>query len=134
MGSRARNLTMEDKRAMMGLREAGYTNAEIARQMDVSVGTVTRWLGKQRFRGNKSAAPTVTRTLPKIIAVDFDGTLCASAFPDIGAPNIPLIDLLIARRRNGCRVECSSRWVIWARGLRFCAEWSSREPLWEAEG
>ena len=38
-----------------------------------------------------------------IIAVDFDGTLCASAFPDIGAPNIPLIDLLIARRRNGCR-------------------------------
>ena len=66
-----------------------------------------------------------------IIAVDFDGTLCASAFPDIGAPNIPLIDLLIARRRNGCRVllwtcrvgEQLEAAVSWCRmfGLEFDA-------------
>ena len=66
-----------------------------------------------------------------IIAVDFDGTLCASAYPDIGAPNIPLIDLLIARRRNGCRVllwtcragEQLEAAVAWCRmfGLEFDA-------------
>lgn len=75
---------------------------------------------------------TGRRKLPgNIIAVDFDGTLCASAYPDIGAPNIPLIDLLIARRRNGCRVllwtcragEQLEAAVVWCRmfGLEFDA-------------
>lgn len=75
---------------------------------------------------------TGRRKLPgNIIAVDFDGTLCASAYPDIGAPNIPLIDLLIARRRNGCRVllwtcragEQLEAAVAWCRmlGLEFDA-------------
>lgn len=27
------------------------------------------------------------QTLPKAIAIDFDGCLCANAYPDIGAPN-----------------------------------------------
>lgn len=27
------------------------------------------------------------RTLQKAIAIDFDGCLCANAYPDIGAPN-----------------------------------------------
>lgn len=76
--------------------------------------------------------PRERRKLPgNIIAVDFDGTLCASAYPDIGAPNIPLIDLLIARRRNGCRVilwtcragEQLEAAVAWCRrlGLEFDA-------------
>lgn len=75
---------------------------------------------------------TGRRKLPgNIIAVDFDGTLCASAYPDIGAPNIPLIDLLIARRRNSCRVllwtcragEQLEAAVAWCRmfGLEFDA-------------
>lgn len=75
---------------------------------------------------------TGRRKLPgNIIAVDFDGTLCASAYPDIGAPNIPLIDLLIDRRRNGCRVllwtcragEQLEAAVAWCRmfGLQFDA-------------
>lgn len=75
---------------------------------------------------------TGRRKLPgNIIAVDFDGTLCAPAYPDIGAPNIPLIDLLIARRRNGCRVllwtcragEQLEAAVAWCRmfGLEFDA-------------
>ena len=27
----------------------------------------------------------------QIIAVDFDGTLCTDAYPDMGVPNLPLI-------------------------------------------
>lgn len=30
----------------------------------------------------------------RIIAVDFDGTLCTDSYPDIGFPNFPLINLL----------------------------------------
>lgn len=29
---------------------------------------------------------------PTTYAVDFDGTLCENAYPEIGAPNLPLID------------------------------------------
>ena len=32
----------------------------------------------------------------EIIAVDFDGTLCSDCYPDIGKPNLPLIELLKA--------------------------------------
>ena len=31
------------------------------------------------------------QTLPKAIAIDFDGCLCANAYPDIGAPNWEII-------------------------------------------
>ena len=34
------------------------------------------------------------RTLPYIIAVDFDGTLCENAFPKIGAPKKDVIDTI----------------------------------------
>lgn len=36
-----------------------------------------------------------------IIAVDFDGTLCENAWPEIGKPNKALIDFLKERRKNG---------------------------------
>ena len=36
-----------------------------------------------------------------IIAVDFDGTLCANEWPDIGAPNEKLINFLKERRKQG---------------------------------
>ena len=41
--------------------------------------------------------------MPKsnIYAVDFDGTLCENKWPEIGEPNLPLIDFLIARRATG---------------------------------
>ena len=32
----------------------------------------------------------------QIIAVDFDGTLCYSAWPDVGEPNNPLINYLVS--------------------------------------
>lgn len=37
----------------------------------------------------------------KIIAVDFDGTLCYSSWPDVGEPNKDLIDYLKEWRRLG---------------------------------
>ena len=37
----------------------------------------------------------------KIIAVDFDGTLCENCYPDIGRPNTKLIDYLKWERYQG---------------------------------
>lgn len=39
-----------------------------------------------------------------IYAVDFDGTLCVSEWPGIGAPNLPLIEHLIDKQREGVRL------------------------------
>lgn len=36
-----------------------------------------------------------------IIAVDFDGTLCSNAWPEIGEPNVPMIEFLKQRRKQG---------------------------------
>ncbi len=40
----------------------------------------------------------------KIIAVDFDGTLCENKWPEIGAPNKELIDYLLAQQANGDKI------------------------------
>lgn len=39
--------------------------------------------------------------MQKVIAVDFDGTLCSSAWPNIGEPNRALIEQLQEARENG---------------------------------
>ena len=36
-----------------------------------------------------------------IYGVDFDGTLCEDAWPEIGKPNLKLIDFLKERRKEG---------------------------------
>lgn len=36
-----------------------------------------------------------------IYSVDFDGTLCENKFPDIGSPNIKLIEFLKLEQSNG---------------------------------
>ena len=41
------------------------------------------------------------KTKPYIYGVDFDGTLCESKWPEIGEPNLPLINHLIDARKNG---------------------------------
>ena len=59
----------------------------------------------------------------KIIAVDFDGTLCYSNWPDLGEPNIRLIEYLKRFRKTGnklilwtCRAgEALDRAVSWCR-------------------
>lgn len=50
---------------------------------------------------------TRERPWPTVIAVDFDGTLCASKWPEIGEPHWPIIRELIRRQREGARI------VLW---------------------
>lgn len=40
-----------------------------------------------------------------IYAVDFDGTLCESKWPGIGAPNKKLIQHLVQRRAEGSKSD-----------------------------
>ena len=40
----------------------------------------------------------------QIIAVDFDGTLCFSAWPDVGEPNHPLINYLKGQQKAGVKL------------------------------
>ena len=47
---------------------------------------------------------TTERTFPPAIAVDFDGTLCANRWPEIGSPNHEVIDELKGLRCDGWRV------------------------------
>lgn len=66
-----------------------------------------------------------------IYAVDFDGTLCESIYPGIGAPNLYLIKHLIKRRKEGNKIilwtcregERLSDAIEWSRslGLEFDA-------------
>ena len=65
----------------------------------------------------------------KVIAVDFDGTLCENRFPEIGEPNTELISQLIEAQGAGAAVilwSCRSgkrlkEAIKWAKdqGLRF---------------
>ena len=58
-----------------------------------------------------------------IIAVDFDGTLCYSNWPELGEPNRPLIEYLRAQQRSGnklilwtCRAgEALEKAVSWCK-------------------
>lgn len=43
----------------------------------------------------------------KIIAVDFDGTLCANCYPKIGYPNRGLINYLRVRK------QCGDKIILW---------------------
>ena len=59
----------------------------------------------------------------RIIAVDFDGTLCYSNWPELGEPNKPLIEYLKAQHALGdklilwtCRAgEALERAISWCR-------------------
>ena len=58
----------------------------------------------------------------KIIAVDFDGTLCENKWPDIGEPNLELINYLKEEREKGNKI------VLWTcrtgdlliKAIRWC--------------
>lgn len=60
----------------------------------------------------------------QIIAVDFDGTLCYSNWPDLGEPNRPLIDYLKKWKANGNKL------ILWTcragealdSAVRWCGE------------
>ena len=59
-----------------------------------------------------------------IIAVDFDGTLCANAWPDIGAPNDVLIEFLKQRREQGDKLILWTMRESWAllNAIYWCDE------------
>ena len=56
-----------------------------------------------------------------IYAVDFDGTLCEAMFPEIGAPNMALINYLIKRRKQGNKV------ILWTCRV---GEWLQKAVNW----
>lgn len=62
-----------------------------------------------------------------IYAVDFDGTLCESVFPGIGAPNKSLIQHLIKRRKQGNKI------ILWTcrcdERLNEAVEWCRKHGL-----
>lgn len=59
-----------------------------------------------------------------VYAVDFDGTLCRNAWPEIGAPNLKLIEQLKMAKAEGvglilwtCREgEAQAKAVLWCAG------------------
>ena len=63
----------------------------------------------------------------RIIAVDFDGTLCYSNWPELGEPNMPLIEYLPAQKKSGnklilwtCRAgEALENAVSWCREMKL---------------
>ena len=60
----------------------------------------------------------------KIIAVDFDGTLCVSKWPEIGDPKWSIINELKRRQHNGDRVilwTCREG-VLLNKALAWCRE------------
>ena len=61
----------------------------------------------------------------KIIAIDFDGTLCTECYPKIGEANVNLINALIERRKYGdklilwtCREE-----ALLAKAIEWCKQY-----------
>ena len=65
--------------------------------------------------------------MSKIFAVDFDGTLCFGKWPELGAPNIPLIKTLINKQR------CDDKLILWTchtgEALKNAVEWCRQKGL-----
>ena len=70
----------------------------------------------------------------QIIAVDFDGTLCYSNWPELGEPNKPLIEYLRAQQKSGNKLilwTCRAGVHIAAYVGRFCG---AKRPRCVASG
>ena len=63
----------------------------------------------------------------RIIAVDFDGTLCFSSWPDLCEPNIPLIEYLRAQKQSGDKL------ILWTcragEALEKAVSWRKEQDL-----
>ena len=65
--------------------------------------------------------------MKKVIAVDFDGTLCTRNWPEIGEPNTELISQLIKERENGTVVilyTCREKQL-----LKDAVKWCKKQGL-----
>jgi len=64
---------------------------------------------------------------PKIIAVDFDGTLCTNNWPEIGEPNERLIEYLKIEKKQGSKI------ILWTcradEKLNAAVEWCKEREL-----
>lgn len=67
------------------------------------------------------------KNLGKIIAVDFDGTLCENAWPEIGAPRQAVIDYVLEEQRKGARL------ILWTNRsgvpLSAAVKWSAERGV-----
>ena len=65
--------------------------------------------------------------MPKIIAVDFDGTLCTNEWPYAGEPNIVMIRYLQRAQANGDKL------ILWTcrtrKNLKFAINWCKEQGL-----
>lgn len=63
----------------------------------------------------------------KIIAVDFDNTLCFSDWPNLGKPNLPLIQYLKKQKASGSKI------ILWTcragKPLDDAAAWCREQGL-----
>lgn len=67
------------------------------------------------------------RVLPYIVAVDFDGTLCEDAYPDIGKPKIEVINAIKEYQSYGWKI------ILWTcrnfEALNQAVEWCKQQGL-----
>lgn len=65
--------------------------------------------------------------LPYIVAVDFDGTLCENAFPEIGEPKQNIIQVIKNYKEKGFRI------ILWTcrnrEQLTQAVEWCTEQGL-----
>ena len=63
----------------------------------------------------------------RIIAVDFDGTLCHNAWPDIGPPNEAVIDYVRHQQQTGAKI------ILWTNRtdlrLKQALDWCANQSL-----
>ena len=58
----------------------------------------------------------------KIIAVDFDGTLCENNYPQIGSPRQDVLQKLIKEQENGAKIilwSCREGYLL-AEAVKWC--------------
>ena len=65
---------------------------------------------------------------PKIIAVDFDGTLCENQWPEIGPPNEEVIRYILDEQKKGAKL------ILWTNRssveLLAARRWSEEHGIW----
>lgn len=82
---------------------------------------------RDRVQAAFGAAPEQNTDMPYVIAVDFDGCLCDSHWPELGEPIPEVIAELKRRQREGCKI------ILWTcrvgKPLRAACAWCEAHGL-----